>query len=331
RRLPRPSRTSRAARDDAEPGPLPGDRPEPEHGRDAPRRRASARRPARARGADAGPPPRRRRGLPPPLGFDRRLGLAPRAPRRPPRRLARRPPPGRRAAPARLRLRHRGPRLRRPALRLRGRHRRELLRRPLHAARRRGARALPAPRRESAPRRLARRPPGRRPRPRRRLLRRPRPRARARRRPVLRLLRREHRDDEHLDLLFLARSSRVSRMSRPRVLVLNQYYWPSVEATAHLLSQLCSALAEEFDVTVVTGRLRDADGPARLEREGVEIVRVPSTAFDRRRLPLRAVNYLTYLGASLAAAIAARPPDVVLCTTDPPVTGDAPLLVPPRV
>src|SRR5438270_439258 len=113
---------------------------------------------------------------------------------------------------------------------------------------------------------------------------------------------------------------------RPRVLVLNQYYWPGVEATAHLLSQLCAALAEDFEVTVVTGRLRDADGTGRLERDGVEILRVPSTAFDRRRLALRAVNYLTYLGSSLASAIATRPPDVVLCMTDPPVIGD----VPPR-
>ena len=40
---------------------------------------------------------------------------------------------------------------------------------------------------------------------------------------------------------------------RPRVLVLNQYYRPGVEATAHLLGELCEALTDEFDVTVVTG------------------------------------------------------------------------------
>ena len=116
-------------------------------------------------------------------------------------------------------------------------------------------------------------------------------------------------------------------MRRPRVLVLNQYYWPGVEATAQLLSQLCRALAEDFEVTVVTGRLRHVDGTARLERDGVEIVRVPSTAFDRRRLVARAVNYLTYLGSSLGSAIGAKPPDVVLCMTDPPVIGDVALLV----
>ena len=114
---------------------------------------------------------------------------------------------------------------------------------------------------------------------------------------------------------------------RPRILVLNQYYWPGVEATAHLLSELCAALADEFEVTVVTGRV-DRDGaPGRTERDGVEIVRVASTAFDRSRLTLRAANYLTYLGRSLVEGLRAEPPDLVLCMTDPPVIADVALAV----
>ena len=42
---------------------------------------------------------------------------------------------------------------------------------------------------------------------------------------------------------------------RSRILVLNQYYWPGIEATAQLLAQLCEALARDYDVTVVTGHL----------------------------------------------------------------------------
>jgi glycosyltransferase involved in cell wall biosynthesis len=115
--------------------------------------------------------------------------------------------------------------------------------------------------------------------------------------------------------------------TRPRLLVLNQYYWPGVEATAHLLSELCAALAEEFDVTVVTGRV-DQTGPSgRIVRNGVEIHRVASTAYDRSRLSLRAVNYLTYLGRSLVEGLRADPPDLVLCMTDPPVIADVALAV----
>ncbi len=115
---------------------------------------------------------------------------------------------------------------------------------------------------------------------------------------------------------------------RPRLLVFNQYYWPGLEATAHLLSELCRALAGEFEITVVTGRLSHPPAPpGRAEHDGVQIVRVRSTAYDRRRLLLRAINYVTYLLASLRSGLFARRPGVVLCMTDPPIIADVALLV----
>ena len=118
------------------------------------------------------------------------------------------------------------------------------------------------------------------------------------------------------------------RSSNRRLLVLNQYYAPGFEATAYLLSQLCAALTDEFDVTVITGKLAVPHaGPGRTSLDGVEIVRVRSTAFDRSNLPLRALNYLTYLTGSLWAGLHARRPAVVLCMTDPPVIADVALLV----
>ena len=114
---------------------------------------------------------------------------------------------------------------------------------------------------------------------------------------------------------------------RPRVLVLNQYYWPGVEATAHLLSDLCEELAADFDMTVVTGRTAKDVEPGRDVRGGVEIIRVRSTAFDRSRLDLRATNYVTYLIQSALEALRADRPDVVLCMTDPPVIANVALVV----
>jgi colanic acid biosynthesis glycosyl transferase WcaI len=114
---------------------------------------------------------------------------------------------------------------------------------------------------------------------------------------------------------------------RPRLLVFNQYYWPGVEATAHLLGDLCAALADDFDITVVTGALRGDPEVGTFSHEGVRVVRVRSTAYDRRRLLLRGLNYLTYLAQSLRAGFAADKPDVVLCMTDPPVIADAALVV----
>ncbi|MCU1281630.1 MAG: hypothetical protein JWM53_5176 [bacterium] len=115
---------------------------------------------------------------------------------------------------------------------------------------------------------------------------------------------------------------------RPRLLVLNQYYWPGVEATAHLLTELCEALATDFDVTIVTGVLRGFDAkPGRFRHNGVEIVRVRSTTFDRARLPLRAANYGTYLVGSLLEAMRVNKPDVVMCWTDPPMIATVGLAV----
>jgi glycosyltransferase involved in cell wall biosynthesis len=122
--------------------------------------------------------------------------------------------------------------------------------------------------------------------------------------------------------------SGVSDAAKPRLLVVNQYYWPGVEATAQLLTELCEALAGEFDIRVLTGVLHGhEDRPRRETRNGVRIIRVPSTAFERSRLGLRALNYVTFVGSALAAGVGGRRPDAVLCMTDPPIVGDIGLAV----
>lgn len=113
-----------------------------------------------------------------------------------------------------------------------------------------------------------------------------------------------------------------------RLLIINQYYWPGVEATANLLTELAEDLAAEFDVTVLTGELHGHHGlPTRQVRNGVTIVRVRSLAYDRTRLSRRALNYVTFLGIALARGLAGRCPDVVVCMTDPPIVGNVALVV----
>src|SRR5438309_4596571 len=115
---------------------------------------------------------------------------------------------------------------------------------------------------------------------------------------------------------------------KPRLLVLNQYYWPGYEATAHLLHDLCVALAETFDVTVVTGMLALPGVKAgRAEVDGVKIVRVGSTAFPRANLALRGLNYGTYLLQALRTSLALPRQDIIFCMTDPPMVADIGLIV----
>jgi glycosyltransferase involved in cell wall biosynthesis len=114
--------------------------------------------------------------------------------------------------------------------------------------------------------------------------------------------------------------------AKPRLLVLNQYYWPGVEATANLLTELCEALADDYDVTVVTGAARDGL-PSRAVRGGVRIIRVRSTTYDRAQLSRRAANYFTYLFGAVREALASERPDVVVAMTDPPFIGAGAQLV----
>ena len=112
-------------------------------------------------------------------------------------------------------------------------------------------------------------------------------------------------------------------MSRPRILVLNQYYRPGVEATANLLADLCEALAVDYDVTVVTGRLQGRDDLPHTEMlNGVRVLRTRSTSFDRTKLSQRGLNYVTYLADSLVRSLSVEPPELVVCMTDPPIVGD---------
>jgi colanic acid biosynthesis glycosyl transferase WcaI len=115
--------------------------------------------------------------------------------------------------------------------------------------------------------------------------------------------------------------------SRPRLLVLNQYYKPGVEATANLLAELCEALAADYDITVVTGRVPEKHLPSEEMLDGVRVLRARSTTYDRTRLHLRAINYATYLFDTVVRSLRLEPPDAVLTLTDPPMIGDIGLAI----
>src|SRR3954467_2878633 len=109
----------------------------------------------------------------------------------------------------------------------------------------------------------------------------------------------------------------MSASRKPRLLVFNQYYWPGIEATAQLLTDLCEALADEVEITVVTGVLHGHEQePRHVVQNGVEIVRVPSTSYERSQIPARAANYATYLGNALLHGLSGPRPHIVLCMTD---------------
>jgi len=110
-----------------------------------------------------------------------------------------------------------------------------------------------------------------------------------------------------------------------RVLFLNRSYWPDLEATGRLLTELCEDLSASFDVTVVAGQPNQNPTQARYcvtgaeHRHGVRIERVWNSKFGKSSLVGRIVNLLSYLVGATVAAFRVRPLDVVVAETDPPL------------
>jgi glycosyltransferase involved in cell wall biosynthesis len=110
-----------------------------------------------------------------------------------------------------------------------------------------------------------------------------------------------------------------------RVLVLNRSYWPDVEATGQLLTELCEELARDCQVTVIAGQpnhsFETGELPARETRNGVTIIRVRNRRYSKSSLWSRAVGLSSYLLLSSWHALRQPRPDVVITESDPPLLG----------
>ena len=111
----------------------------------------------------------------------------------------------------------------------------------------------------------------------------------------------------------------------PRIIFLNRYFYPDHSATSQLVTDLAFHLAAGGrEVHVVTSRQRyDEPGSELAANEsagGVEIHRVVSTRFGRSGLIGRALDYASfYASAWRALRTLARPGDIIVAKTDPPL------------
>jgi putative colanic acid biosynthesis glycosyltransferase WcaI len=110
-----------------------------------------------------------------------------------------------------------------------------------------------------------------------------------------------------------------------RTLFLNRSYYPDVEATGQLLTELCGDLARRHEVTVIAGQpnfvVTGQPLPARETHDGVNIVRVRNWRFSKIGIVSRAAGLASYLLLAFWAALRQRRPDAVVVETDPPALG----------
>ncbi len=117
----------------------------------------------------------------------------------------------------------------------------------------------------------------------------------------------------------------ASTEPQPRLLVINRYFHPDRSATAQLLTDLVeTAVTEGFATTVFASRQLYTDPgaglPARQGHAGARVRRLWATRSGRLCLPGRALDCATFCWSAFWALLtSARPGDVIVAKTDPPL------------
>jgi colanic acid biosynthesis glycosyl transferase WcaI len=112
----------------------------------------------------------------------------------------------------------------------------------------------------------------------------------------------------------------------PRLIFVNRFFSPDHSATSQILSDLAYYLANAGrDVHVVTSTQLYDDAKAALPVSeiinGVHVHRVPSTGFGRNALLGRSIDYVSFYRSMWQCLVAlARPGDIIVAKTDPPLT-----------
>ncbi len=111
---------------------------------------------------------------------------------------------------------------------------------------------------------------------------------------------------------------------QPKLLFLNRSYWPDVEATGQLLTELCEDLSSDFEVSVVAGKPNQLSNPetdfnwsdVRHHRD-VKIHRIDHWQLSKRHMVTKGLNYLSFVRATRKRLLTVPAPDVVIFETDP--------------
>lgn len=111
----------------------------------------------------------------------------------------------------------------------------------------------------------------------------------------------------------------------PKIIFINRFFYPDLSATSQMLTDLAFYLAtREMKIHVVTSA-QAYDDPTRAFPpfevvQNVNVRRIATSRFGRARLFGRLLDYATfYIGAALELFRVARPGDIIVAKTDPPM------------
>ena len=120
-----------------------------------------------------------------------------------------------------------------------------------------------------------------------------------------------------------------------RILFVNRSYWPDMEATGQLLTELCESLAtdDRYEISILCGQPNFPAEGAEFKNRGsqvhknVVVRRTIHTLFDKSKFIGRAVNFISFCISAFFSLLLGPRPDVIVCQTDPPLSPIAACLV----
>lgn len=115
----------------------------------------------------------------------------------------------------------------------------------------------------------------------------------------------------------------MTATSKPRIVFFNRSYWPDVEATGQLLTELLEDLSDDFDLEVVAGQPNAVPSGEPFQstgtqiHNGVRITRLRHTQFRKHSFLGRVANLVSFTLSTAWSCLALKKMDVVVTETDP--------------
>ncbi len=111
---------------------------------------------------------------------------------------------------------------------------------------------------------------------------------------------------------------------KARLLFLNRSFYPDVEATGQLLTELCEELQFDFEIHVICGNplYRSLKTPrlvTKISYQKITIWRINNTTFPKKYFITRFINLLSYFILCFIWTSFLKKPDCIIAETDPPL------------
>jgi hypothetical protein len=100
-----------------------------------------------------------------------------------------------------------------------------------------------------------------------------------------------------------------------RILFLTQFFYPDLQATSKIFTELCEDLAKDFKLKIICGQPLFKAGESKL-KGSLDIIRVFSTHLTKKNILNRIINWVSFSVCSLVYTLLQNKDSVFIFTSD---------------